>query len=68
MSPELLETLHKWLASDDPVERAHARWRLDQPNALPESESDTDRAARLITENPPDSDRFAGNPCGGCPG
>jgi len=34
MSPELLATLRKWQASDDPVERAHARWRLSQPETL----------------------------------
>ena len=31
MSPELLATLRKWQSSDDPVERAHAQWRLSQP-------------------------------------
>jgi len=34
MNPELLATLRKWQASDDPVERAHARWRLSQPETL----------------------------------
>jgi hypothetical protein len=33
MSPELLATLRKWQASDDPVERAHAQWRLSQPDS-----------------------------------
>jgi len=35
MSPELLATLWHWLGSDDPVERAHAAWRLAQPDVLP---------------------------------
>ena len=39
MSPELLATLRKWQASDDPVERAHARWRLSQPETLKEPTS-----------------------------
>ena len=34
MSPELLQTLLKWLRSGDPVERAHAAWRLNQPDTL----------------------------------
>jgi len=36
MSPELLATLRKWQASDDPVEHAHAQWRLSQPDTLKE--------------------------------
>ena len=34
MNPELLAKLLKWLTSDDPVERAHAEWRLAQPDVL----------------------------------
>ena len=34
MSPELLATLRNWQASDDPVKRAHALWRLSQPDTL----------------------------------
>lgn len=33
MTPELVVTLEKWLVSDDPVERAHAVWRLAQGDA-----------------------------------
>jgi hypothetical protein len=35
MSPELRARLEGWLAADDPVERAHAAWRLAQPDVLP---------------------------------
>ena len=34
MSPELRAKLHEWLCSGDPVERAHAAWRLNQPDTL----------------------------------
>ena len=34
MTPELLTTLLKWLASDDPVLVAHAGWRLARPDRL----------------------------------
>ena len=56
MNPELLATLRKWQASDDPVQRAHAQWRLSQPDTLkdPLPEPDHIRAARLIAEHPPD--------------
>jgi hypothetical protein len=30
MSPELRARLEEWLVSDDPVERAHATWRLSE--------------------------------------
>ncbi len=36
MSPELLATLRRWQESDDPVERAHAQWRLNQTDTLKE--------------------------------
>jgi hypothetical protein len=39
MNPELLSTLRKWQASDDPVERVHARWRLSQPETLKDPKS-----------------------------
>jgi hypothetical protein len=34
MSPELRAKLQEWLCSGDPVERAHAAWRLNQPDTL----------------------------------
>ena len=38
MSPELRDPLgarlQEWLCSGDPVERAHAAWRLNQPDPL----------------------------------
>jgi hypothetical protein len=34
MSPELRARLHEWLRSGDPVERAHAAWRLNQSDTL----------------------------------
>ena len=71
MTAELLATLRKWLASDDPVERAHARWRLGRQDALAagraESEADAERAAALIAEFPPERNLGVGRPCGGCP-
>ncbi len=36
MSPELRATLESWLCSDDPIARAHAVWRLAQPDTLPD--------------------------------
>ena len=42
MSPELRDPLgarlQEWLRSDDPVERAHAAWRLAQPDMLRRTE------------------------------
>jgi len=64
MNPELLATLQRWQASDDPIKRAHAQWRLVQPDQVDPAESDTVRAARLIAENPPENP--IGKPCGGC--
>jgi len=67
MNPELLATLRKWQASDDPVERAHAEWRLTQPDQVEQlepTESDAARAVRLIQENPPEN--TMGKPCGAC--
>jgi hypothetical protein len=34
MSAELRAKLQEWLCSGDPVERAHAAWRLNQPDTL----------------------------------
>ena len=52
MSPELLATLRKWQASEDPVERAHARWRLSQPDTLSTSEME-DKPAQIPINEPP---------------
>jgi hypothetical protein len=35
VTPGLKATLEEWLVSDDPVERAHAAWRLAQPGETP---------------------------------
>ncbi len=50
MSPELLAVLRKWQASNDPVERAHARWRL---SVTDQDLADAARAAQITAENPP---------------
>ena len=67
MTPELFQTLLRWLASDDPVQVAHATWRLAQPDVLTPApvEDDVARAIRLTREFPPTS--HTGNPCGPCP-
>jgi len=52
MSPELRDPLgarlQEWLCSGDPVERAHAAWRLNQPNTLWRTED----GGRMAEENP----------------
>jgi hypothetical protein len=37
MTPELRAVLEGWLGSDNPVERAHAAWRLTRPVVPPDS-------------------------------
>ncbi len=48
MNPELLATLRKWQASDDPVQRRHAEWRL---SVTDQQLADAARAARLVPCN-----------------
>lgn len=55
MTNELRTTLEAWLLSDDPIQRRHAEFRLALTSEQVQPETDADRAARLIAENPPQS-------------
>lgn len=53
MTPDMRAILDEWLRSGDPDKVRHAEWRLSLPDDYtPPPETDAERAARLIMENP----------------
>lgn len=69
-----------WLSSPSDDQRRHAEVRLSLlagdgkdlgdipiPTFMQSEESDAERAARLIAENPPENTTGVARPCGGCP-